>query len=135
MQEIKHESLLEGCGEGIDNLAQLGGDTGQGHLLEGSIGVPFLADGRAEGLLVLGPGCEGVGQLGDRIGGGLLVALLVDDNMSQLGILAFTGLYTLAWLRLLHYHILLLLLSLASPRALRRREKKKSPMGMLVINR
>lgn len=109
------ETLFEWCGEWVDDLAQLGRNSGQSHLLEGSIGVPFLADRGTQTLLVLGPGLERVGNLRYGICRSLLVAPLVNNDMRQLGILALARLDTISRLRLLHNNILLLLGSLSSP--------------------
>lgn len=111
--------LLEWCCKRIDDLAQLGRDPGQCHLLEGSVGVPFLADGSTQTVLVLSPGLERVWDLVHSIRCRLLVALLVDDHVGQLGVLAFAQLNTVAGLRLLHNDILSLLGALSTPSSLK----------------
>lgn len=118
-EKREYVCLLEWCCKRIDDLAQLGRDPGQGHLLEGGVGVPLLADGGTQTVLVLGPAREGVWDLVHRIRCCLLVALLVDDHMGQLGILALADLDTVAGLCLLHNDVLLLLGALSTPGTLK----------------
>jgi hypothetical protein len=110
--------LLEWCCKRIDDLAQLGGDPGQCHLLEGGVGVPFLADRSTQTVFVLSPGLERVWDLVHSIRCRLLVALLVDDHMGQLGVLAFAQLNAVAGLCFLHNNILSLLGAPSTPGSL-----------------
>jgi hypothetical protein len=50
--------------------------------------VPFAADRVADGALVLVPGLKSMGQRLDELGGRLLVALLIDDDVREVRVLA-----------------------------------------------
>ena len=115
---LQRRSLLEWCSKRIDDLAELGRDPWQRHLLERRVRVPLLAYWCPQTLLVLRPRLEWVWDLRHCIRRCLLVAPLVDDDMRQLGILALARLNTLTRLCLLHHDVLLLLGTLTSPRAL-----------------